>query len=304
MSTTVAELSDLPSLSAQRLAEPHLVIKPPKGWSALNLPDVWQFRDLMMELASRDVKLRYKQTMLGPIWIVLQPLLGAGVFTFVFGKVANFQNADIPNYFLFSYAGLLGWNLFNNTLTKTSSCLLGNSHLISKIFFPRLVLPLSIIPSVLLDFVVAGLMMAVMMLVFHVHATAALLLLPVWMLIILMLSLGIGLCTAALAVSYRDVQMLLPVLTQILQFASPVAYALSRVTGPQSLLPQWVKRLYMFNPLAGLLSAFRWSLLPSYNACRPPELWSIFYAAIVGIVVCVFGAYSFKRMERKFADVI
>src|SRR5271163_5354275 len=132
MSTTTPEISELSALSAESMAEPHLIIKPPRGWSALNVRDIWEFRDLLFELAGRDVKLRYKQTILGPIWIVLQPILGAGVFSFVFGSVAGLKTADIPNYFLFSYAGLLAWNLFSMTMTKTSTCLLGNSHLISK----------------------------------------------------------------------------------------------------------------------------------------------------------------------------
>ena len=260
-----AAISDLPVTPPADFSEPHLILKPPSGWSALNLRDVWQFRDLMMELAARDIKVRYKQTALGAIWIILQPLLAAGAFTFVFGKVANLQSDGIP-YFIFSYAGLLGWNLFSNTLGKTSGCLVGNSHLISKIFFPRLVLPLSVIPSVLLDFFVAGAMMIVLMAYFHVRPTPALLLLPVWMLMLLLLSMGIGLCTAALAVTYRDVAMVLPVFTQILQYASPVAYALSRV-------PVKYDRFYLWNPLAGLLSAFRWSWLAQYPLWRKNRSW-------------------------------
>jgi lipopolysaccharide transport system permease protein len=293
MSATVIEIPE----PANTAVEPHLIIRPPRGWSALNLIDLWQFRDLMFELAGRDVKLRYKQTILGPIWIVLQPLLGAGAFSFVFGKVANLQNAEIPNYFLFSYAGLLGWNLFSTTLTKTSGCLVGNSHLISKIFFPRLVLPLSVIPSVLLDFFVSLGVMIVLLLVTRTPVTIQLIWLPVWTIILLLLSMGVGLCTAALAVSYRDVQMLLPVLTQILQLACPVVYALSRV-------PARFLRWYMLNPLVGVISAFRWSILPGYGACKPPGIGSVLYALAAGIVVFVLGAYSFKRMERKFADVI
>jgi lipopolysaccharide transport system permease protein len=285
----LAPLSELPT-------EPHLIIKPPRGWSALNLKDVWQFRDLMFELAGRDIKLRYKQTLLGASWIILQPLLGAGVFSFVFGKVARLESNGIP-YFLFSYTGLLAWNLFSSTLGKTSNCLLGNSHLISKIFFPRLVLPLSVLPSVLLDFCVAGSMMIVLMLIYRDAPTAALLMLPVWMIILLLISLGIGLCTAALAVSYRDVQMLMPVITQFLQWGSPVAYALSQV-------PERYRAAYMINPLAGTVSAFKWSFLASYPHCETPIPGAIVYALLFGVVVFLAGAYSFKRMERQFADVI
>src|SRR3954462_9916368 len=165
--------------------EPYLKIRVRRGWAALQLSETWQFRDLLFSLAGRDLKLRYKQTALGVAWVVLQPLMAAGIFSFVFGKVAKLPSDGKP-YFLFSYAGLLGWNLFSSTLTKTSGCLVGNAQLISKVFFPRLILPLSTVPSVLIDFAVALAMMAVLMLLYRVSPTPALLLLPVWMTILLM----------------------------------------------------------------------------------------------------------------------
>jgi lipopolysaccharide transport system permease protein len=276
--------------------KPFLSIVPTSGWAALNLRETWQFRDLLMSLAGRDLKLRYKQTVLGVIWVVLQPLMAAGIFSFVFGKLADFPSDGVP-YFLFSYAGLLGWNLFSSTLTKTSTCLLGNNQLISKVFFPRLVLPLSTLPSVMIDFAVAMAMMVLMMAVAHRAPGWPLLLLPLWMLILLMTALGIGLCTAALAVSYRDVQYILPVFLQILLYASPIAYGLSKAL---SKLSPAMQPLYLMNPLAGPLEAFRWSLL---NTTRPPMI-CLLYAAAVSVVLFLVGAFSFKRMERKFADVI
>src|SRR5205085_9780917 len=147
--------------------EPLLRIRPSRGWAAVNVRELWQFRDLLMSLAGRDLKLRYKQTALGVIWVILQPLMAAGIFSFVFGKVARLPSDGIP-YLLFSFAGLLGWNLFANTLTKTSGCLTGNAQLISKVFFPRLILPLSTVPSVLVDFAVSAGMMAVLMAVYRV----------------------------------------------------------------------------------------------------------------------------------------
>ncbi len=218
--------------------------------------------------------------------------MAAGVFSFVFGKVAKLPSDGLP-YFLFSYAGLLGWNLFNNTLSKSSVCLIGNSQLISKVFFPRLVLPLSTVPSALIDFAVAIAMMAVLMAVYRVPPTQTLLLLPLWMGVLILLSLGIGLCTAALAVSYRDVQYILPVFMQILLYASPIAYSLSAV-------PAHLRTVYLVNPLSGILEAFRWSLL---HTAAPPVA-SLVYAIAVAIIIFFFGAFSFKRMERKFADVI
>jgi lipopolysaccharide transport system permease protein len=271
---------------------PFLKLRATSKWSAINFAELWQFRDLLFTLSNRDLKLRYKQTALGVIWVVLQPLLAAGVFSFVFGKVAKMPSDGMP-YFLFSYAGLLGWNLFNNTLTKASGCLLGNSHLISKVFFPRLVLPLSTVPSTLVDFAVAAAMMAVLMLIYHVSPTPALLLLPVWMALLTLLSLGIGLITAALAVSYRDVNYILPVITQLWMYASPIAYAASAV-------PARFRTYYELNPLAPILEAFRWSLLKRGDMQLMPLAW----ATVSSGVIFVIGLYGFKRMERKFADVI
>jgi lipopolysaccharide transport system permease protein len=249
-----------------------------------------------MALAGRDVKLRYKQTALGVIWVVLQPLMAAGVFSFVFGRIAQLPSEGVP-YFLFSYAGLLGWNLFSGTVTKTSVCLIGNSQLISKIFFPRLVLPFSTVPSVLIDFAVAMAMMIVLMFLYHVPPRAGLLLLPLWVAMLLLLSLGVGLITAALTVSYRDVQYILPVFTQILLYASPVAYGL---TSAFKRIPKTYQTLYLLNPLAAPLEGFRASLL---GTAWPPLL-SVLYAGGVSMAVILIGAYSFKKMERKFADVI
>ena len=232
--------------------EPITKIRPSSGWAALDLSGVWTFRDLLLALASRDVKLRYKQTALGVAWVVLQPLLAAGVFSFVFGRVAQLPSDGIP-YFLFSYAGLLGWNLFNTTVTKTSGCLVGNSQLISKIFFPRLVLPLSVVPSALIDFAVALAMMTVLMFLYRVHPTAALAAFPLWMAIILLLAVGLGLITAALAVSYRDIQYILPVLTQILLYASPVAYSLSYAL---TRIAKNRRVFYLLNPLTAPLEGF------------------------------------------------
>lgn len=287
------ELSEIAALGKK----PYLTIVPARGWAPLNLRELWQFRDLLMSLAKRDLKLRYKQTFLGVLWVVLQPLLAAGIFSFVFGKLAKFPSEGVP-YFLFSYAGLLGWNLFSSTLTKTSTCLITNNQLISKVFFPRLVLPLSTVPSVLIDFAVAMSMMIVMMALYAPRPPGwALLLLPVWMVIILLIALGVGIGTAAVAVTYRDVQYIMPVLVQILLYASPIAYGLTKV---MSELSPGLRLLFLANPLSGPLEAFRWSLL---DTARPP-VGCLIYSAVFSVVAFVFGACSFKRMERKFADVI
>ncbi len=273
-------------------ARPHLIIQPGRGWRAVNTRELWQFRDLLSSLANRDLKLRYKQTALGIIWVVLQPLMAAGIFSFVFGSVAKLPSDGLP-YFLFSYAGLLGWNVFNNTATKVGASLTGNAQLISKVYFPRLILPLSAVPSVLVDFAVAAVMMAVAMAFYHVVPTAAVLLLPVWAALLLLLSLGLGLVATSLAVSYRDVAYILPVFLQILLYASPIAYALSAV-------PARARMVYDLNPLSAPLEAFRASLLGT----PMPGAGSLAYSAVVSILLFLAGVYAFKRMERKFADVI
>lgn len=272
--------------------EPHLSIRPSSGWQAINFRELWQYRDLLLTLASRDVKIRYKQTALGVAWVVLQPLISAGIFAFVFGRVAKLPSDGIP-YFLFSYVGLQAWSVFNSTLTKVNSSLVGNSHLVSKVYFPRLILPLSTLPSTLLDFGIAMIMMAILMVMFHVGLSWAILTLPIWLLLITLLSMGIGLFSASLAVSYRDINYILPVATQFLMYASPVAYGVSAV-------PAALRRLYFYNPLSALLEGFRWSVL--YRGILPPG--AIIYAACFAITVFVFGLFAFRRMEDRFADVI
>lgn len=276
--------------------QPHLVIRASSGWAALDLKQIWLYRDLLMTLAGRDVKLRYRQTALGVVWVILQPLLAAGIFSFVFGTLAKFPSNGVP-YFVFSYAGLLAWNVFSSTLTKASGVLVGNSGLISKVYFPRLVLPLSTVPSTLLDFLVALGMMAVLMVIYRVTPGIGILFLPLWIALILMIAVGIGLYTSALMVSYRDVQYVLPVVTNMLLYVSPVAYSVSYAA---SKVPENLRFLYLLNPLAGLLEAFRWSILG-----RGEMNWGyVAYSAVFAILVFVGGAFSFKKMERKFADVI
>jgi len=262
----------------------------------LHLGEVWRFRELLLTLAGRDVKIRYKQTALGVIWVILQPLLAAGIFSFVFGKVAKLSSGEVP-YFIFSYCGLLAWNAFSNTLSKSSASLIGNSQLISKIYFPRLILPLSTIPSTLIDFAVALAMLAVIMPSSGVHPGWGIVLMPVWLALILLLSTGLGLITSALTVSYRDVQYILPVLLQLMLYASPVAYEVTKL----NLTPRQ-STFYFLNPLSSLLEAFRWSLLgPRGGTLMWSNLW---YSAAVSVSVFVVGLVGFSRMERRFADVI
>jgi lipopolysaccharide transport system permease protein len=269
-----------------------LLIKPSSGWSALDLREVWQFRDLLFTLAGRDIKLRYKQTALGAIWVVIQPLMAAGIFTVVFGKIANLSSDGVP-YFLFAFVGQLGWGLFSNTVSKTSACLVGNGHLISKVYFPRLILPLSSLPSTFVDSGIAAAMLIGLMFYYHAVPGPGLFLLPLWIAILLAMSMGIGLITSALTVSYRDVGYILPVFMQMLMYASPVAYGVSNV-------PAAIKPYYDANPLSPVLEGFRSSLLNTAAPAWQPAA----YAAAIAFGLLFIGAFSFKRMERRFADVV
>ncbi len=277
--------------------QPHLIIRPSSGWAALNLKQIWLYRDLLMTLAGRDVKLRYRQTALGVIWVILQPLLGAGVLSFVFNRVANVPTGNIPP-FLFTFAAMLGFTAFSSTLSKASASLVGNAQLVSKVFFPRLVLPLSTVLSTLVDFGVSLCVLFVLMLLYRIAPGPQILLLPLWLTLILLLSLGFGLITAALMVSYRDVQYVLPVVLNLLTFGSPIAYTAAFAA---SKLPAGLQQFYFFlNPLAGLLEAFRWSVLGDGEV----QWGYVAYSAIFAVAIFIGGAFSFKKMERKFADVI
>jgi lipopolysaccharide transport system permease protein len=273
-------------------ADNTILIQPSSGWAALNLREIWQYRDLLTTLAGRDVKLRYRQTALGVLWVLVQPLLAAGVFAIVFGRVAKLPSQGLP-YFVFAYAGLLGWNAFSETLARGSASLVENSRLVSKIYFPRLILPLSTVFSSLIDFAVALGLMVFLMLAYRIVPHAGILLLPVWLFLIVLLAVGLALFTSALMVSYRDVQYVMPVVTQMLLYASPVAYAISAV-------PRGLRPFFFLNPLTGLLEAFRWSLL-GIGDLR----WGyVGYAAAAALLTFAGGAAFFKRMERRFADVI
>lgn len=276
--------------------QPHFTIRPGKGWEVLNLQEVWQFRDLLTTLAARDIKLRYRQTALGILWVILQPLLAAGIFSFVFGSVAKIQGDGTP-YFLFSYAGLLGWNIFSGTLTRVSGCLVGNSQLVSKVFFPRLVLPLSSVFASLVDFGVAFAMLIVLLPLYKVAYSLNMLALPFWLLLALLLAEGVGMYVSALMVTYRDMMYVMPVVTQFLLYASPVAYPVSVVLAR---IPSQWHFFYLLSPLTGLLEGFRWSLLGRGTLTTS----SVLYTSVFALLAFIGGAYSFKRMERRFADVI
>lgn len=270
-----------------------VIIKPRKGLSPLDLKALWQFRDLLFAFAVRDVRLRYRQTYLGATWVVLQPLLGASIFSIVFGLIAKMPNQGTP-YFLISYSGLLGWALFFGSLTRISPSLVSNANLIKKVFFPRLLIPLGTLPSVLLDFVVSLAVMVVLLLVFRIVPGWSLLLLPVCIFILLALALGIGLVAASLSVKYRDVQHVVPFLVQLLMYASPVGYSAQAV-------PEKYRDLYfLLNPLAAPIDVIRCAFLNTGE----PHIAYLGLSFVVSLACLFVGLLVFRSVEREFADVI
>lgn len=285
------------ALLSSRKREPLIVIKPSSGWSFVDPGELWAFRDLLLSLAWRDIKVRYRQTYLGAVWVLLQPLMGAAVFSLVFHQVARLSApAGIP-YFIVSYCSLMGWNLFSTVLTKSSNSLVSNSHLISKIYFPRVYLPLSAVLSSCIDFVLSFTLLLLIMALCHVPLTAEILSLPVWSLLTVLFATGIGLQAGALMVSYRDVQHILPVALQILFYASPVGFTLADAL---TRVPQRLSLFFCLNPLSTLLEGFRYSVLGVGHLSQA----LIAYSAIFCVTTFVAGLISFRHLERKFADVI
>ncbi|MBO9648297.1 MAG: ABC transporter permease [Variovorax sp.] len=274
--------------------EPLLVIKPRRRGELFPLRDILEYRDLLLILALRDIKLRYRQTVVGVAWVLLQPLIGAGLFTFVFGVIAELPTGDerVP-YFVFGYSGLLLWNAFIQIFQKTNDSMVVNAGLISKIYFPRMVLPISTVYGVMLDFAVGAAVMGVLMVIYSIAPGPELLFFPVALLMAILLALGMGLWSASLNVSYRDVRHLVPVFSQFLLWASPVAYAASSI-------PPSVKWLVALNPMVGILDSFRWAVLGT-----PVTSWgSVVWGAVASVLIFIAGLVIFQRSERRFADVI
>jgi lipopolysaccharide transport system permease protein len=259
----------------------------------LDLGELWRYRDLWLTLALRDVKLRYRQTALGVAWVVLLPLLASGIFTLVFGMIAKLPSDGSP-YFLFVFAGYLGWNAFQNTLQRCGISLIGNTALVTKVYFPRIILPAASVLASLLDFAVGIVMLLLVLLVRgELPSVESLALVPLFMLLVQLLGLGLGFISAALTVRFRDVQYVLPYLIQLLLYASPVAYGVSAV-------PQAVRRLYLLNPVAPLLDGLRAALLG-----RGEVHWlAIGVSGLVSVSMFAVGTIFFLYQDRQYADVI
>ncbi len=268
-----------------------VVIRPRRGLAALKLGDVWAYRELLYFLAWRDVKVRYKQTALGAAWAIIQPLFTMVVFTIFFGRLAKIPSEGFP-YPVYTFAALLPWQLFAYALTYSSQSLVAEARLITKVYFPRLVIPISSVLGGLVDFGVAFLILIALMLYYHVVLTWRLVVLPVLLLFAVATALGVGLWLSVLNVKYRDVRYTLPFLAQVWLFASPVAY-------PASLVPEQWQMIYGLNPMVGVIEGFRWALLGT----APPA--GALYASLLLIAVLLgFGLYYFRATERTFADLV
>jgi lipopolysaccharide transport system permease protein len=286
-------VEEKPATADDRLSRPLTTIRPSKGWSVVDPAEIWKFRGLLAAFAIRDIKLRYRQTILGVAWVILQPLLASGILAFVFGTVAGVTKPTKSSVFIFVLAGFIGWSLFNAAFTRAGQSLVQQSVLISKVFFPRIILPASSVIGALLDAGVALALFVLLALFSGFSVGWQIVLLPIWLGLLVVLAFGLGLINAALSVRFRDVQHITPVFAQILFYGSPIAYEVSAV-------PERWRRLFSLNPLAPLFEGLRWSLLGVGHI----NLATFLYPALVALFVSCFGLLLFHRWEREFADVI
>ena len=270
----------------------HIVIEPPKGWEPIKLGELWKSRELLFFLTWRDIKVRYKQTALGAIWAILQPVLTMIVFSIIFGGLAKLPSDGIP-YPIFTFTALLPWQLFSFALTQSSNSLVGSQNLISKVYFPRLIVPLSSVLAGVVDFAIAFVVLVGLMAFYGIDLTLSALLLPLFLLLALASATAVGLWLSALNVKYRDVRYLLPFLTQFWMYATPIAYS-------STLIPEKWRWLYSLNPMAGVVEGFRWAILGKSSL----DVFSISISACVVVIFLIGGLYYFKRMETSFADII
>lgn len=273
--------------------QPYLHIKPSKGWVSLQLRELWKYRELLYFLTWRDIKVRYKQTVIGAAWAILQPVMTMIVFSIFFGGLAKIPSDGVP-YPIFSYAALVPWTFFAYGLGQASNSLVGSSNLIKKIYFPRLIIPLSSVMSGVLDFLLAFAVLIIMMLMFGIVPTVNVIWLPLLLLLAMVTSLGVGLWLSALNVEFRDIRYIIPFLTQFWMFLTPIAYPASLIENPT------IRALYGLNPMTGVVEGFRWALLGTDTA--PGAV--ILVSSTAAVLLLITGAFYFRRMEKNFADVV
>jgi lipopolysaccharide transport system permease protein len=280
------------AIRKSQFAIPTLRIAPSGGWVSLKLGDLWEYRELLYFLVWRDIKVRYKQTALGATWAIIQPFFTMVVFSLFFGHLAKMPSDGVP-YPIFSFAALVPWTFFANGLTHSSNSLVGSGVLISKVYFPRLIIPLASVFSGIVDFLIAFVMLLAIMIYYGLVPTLNILWLPLFVILALITSLGVGLWLSAVNVKYRDVSYVVPFITQLWLFATPIAY-------PSSLLPEPWRTIYGLNPMVGVVEGFRWALLGTDTAPGP----IIAVSATTAIVILITGAFYFRRMEKTFADIL
>ena len=272
---------------------PVIRIEPSKGWVSLKLNELWEYRELLYFLTWRDIKVRYKQTVLGAAWAIIQPFFTMVVFSLFFGKLAQVPSDGIP-YPIFSYAALVPWTFFARGLTQASNSLVGGANIIKKVYFPRLAMPVSTVLGGVVDFCLAFVVLLGMMAFYAIVPTINILWLPFFLLLALITSLGTSLWLSAMNVQFRDVRYMVPFITQVWLFVTPIAYPSSLIENP------WLRMLYGLNPMVGVVEGFRWALLGTDTAPGPIIIVSSFAA----VVLLVSGAFYFRRMEKTFADVV
>ncbi|MBK6797625.1 MAG: ABC transporter permease [Acidobacteria bacterium] len=271
--------------------KPIVSIRPSGKWSAIDLTALWAHRELLYFLTWRDVKVRYKQTVLGAAWAIIQPLFTMLIFTLFFNKIAGIKSGEIP-YPLFAYAGLLPWTFFSNSVTNSSNSLVGSANLITKVYFPRMIIPGSAVAAGLVDFAIAFAVLVILMFYYRVTPTMNLLMLPFMVMLTALLALGVGMWMSALNVKYRDIRYALPFAIQLLMFATPIIY-------PSSMVPAPWKHILIVNPLAGIIEGYRSALFGM------PFHWTSLWISVgITLGLLVYSAFYFKSTERTFADIV
>ena len=289
---TTTQSNKIVAAEAQGIKKPTVRIQPTKGWTALKLREVWEHRELAGIFVWRDIKVRYRQTVIGALWAIVQPFLTMIIFSIFFGKLAAVPSDNIP-YPIFSYAALVPWTFFANSITQASNSLVANADMIKKIYFPRLTMPIASLLGGLVDFTLAFIILLFMMLYYGYVPTINIIWFPVFLLLAMITALGVSLWLAAMNVQFRDVRYMIPFITQAWLFATPVAY-------PSSLLTEPWRTLYGLNPMVGVVEGFRWALLGTDTAPGPMILISF----VVSLVLLISGVYYFRRVEKIFADII
>ncbi|MFQ5900056.1 MAG: ABC transporter permease [Thermodesulfobacteriota bacterium] len=269
-----------------------LIIKPKKGWQVVNFKELLEYRDLFYFLVNRDIKVKYKQTILGGLWAIIQPFFMMVVFSLFFGRLAKMPSDDVP-YPIFNYTAMVPWVYFATAIASSGNSLIGNTNLISKVYFPRLIIPITPVLAGLLDFSIAFIVLIGMMLWYNIYPTVMTLLFPLLVFLMILSASGVGMVLAALSARYRDVRYTIPFIVQFWMFASPIVY-------PSSMIPEQYRMWYGLNPMAGVIEGFRSILLGSI----PFPTGMIMLSVIVSIILFLAGMFYFRQTERFFADIV